>query len=51
MKRVVIVDDSVSYGDLWSNFILERYPDTVKVETYRPSVRRAAEDRRRRSTS
>jgi CheY-like chemotaxis protein len=35
MKRVVIVDDSVSYGDLWSNFILERYPDTVKVESYK----------------
>ena len=34
MKRVVIVDDSVAYGDLWANFILERYPDTVKVETY-----------------
>ena len=34
MKRVVIVDDSVSYGDLWSNFILERYADSVKVETY-----------------
>ena len=34
-KRVVIVDDSVSYGDLWSNFILERYADIVQVETYR----------------
>ena len=33
-KRVVIVDDSVSYGDLWSNFILERYADVAKVETY-----------------
>jgi two-component system NtrC family response regulator len=33
-KRVVIVDDSVSYGDLWSNFILERYPENVDVETY-----------------
>ena len=33
-KRVVIVDDSVSYGDLWSNFILERYADVVNVETY-----------------
>ncbi len=33
-KRVVIVDDSVSYGDLWSNFILERYPDGVNVETF-----------------
>ena len=34
MKRVVIVDDSVAYGELWSNFILERYPDSVNVETY-----------------
>jgi len=34
-KRVVIVDDSVSYGDLWSNFILERYADSVSVETYK----------------
>jgi CheY-like chemotaxis protein len=33
-KRVVIVDDSPAYGDLWSNFILERYPDRVNVETY-----------------
>jgi len=33
-KRVVIVDDSVSYCDLWSNFILERYADAVNVETY-----------------
>jgi CheY-like chemotaxis protein len=34
-KRVVIVDDSPAYGDLWSNFILERYPDRVNVETYK----------------
>ena len=33
-KRVVIVDDSPAYGDLWSNFILERYPEKVSVETY-----------------
>jgi CheY-like chemotaxis protein len=33
-KRIVIVDDSASYGDLWSNFILERYPDVAQVETY-----------------
>ena len=33
-KRVVIVDDSPAYGDLWSNFILERYPDRVSVEAY-----------------
>ena len=34
MKRVVIVDDSPSYCDLWSNFMLERYADVAKVETY-----------------
>lgn len=34
-KRVVIVDDSPAYGDLWSNYILERYPDRVNVEAYR----------------
>lgn len=33
-KRVVIVDDSPAYGDLWSNFILERYPERVSVEAY-----------------
>ena len=33
-KRVVIVDDSPAFGDLWSNFILERYPEKVSVETY-----------------
>ena len=33
-KRVVIVDDSVSYCDLWSNFILERYADLVDLESY-----------------
>jgi CheY-like chemotaxis protein len=33
-KRVVIVDDSPSYCDLWSNFLVERYPDVAKVETY-----------------
>ena len=34
MKRIVIVDDSPAYCDLWSNFITERYADKVKVETY-----------------
>ena len=34
MKRVVIVDDSSSYCDLWSNFILERYADVANIETY-----------------
>ena len=33
-KRVVIVDDSPSYCDLWSNFILDRYSETAAVETY-----------------
>ncbi len=34
MKRVVIVDDSPAYGDLWSSFIKERYAGNVAVETY-----------------
>ncbi|HEX7808960.1 MAG TPA: response regulator [Thermoanaerobaculia bacterium] len=33
-KRVVIVDDSTSYCDLWSNFIGDRYSDVANVETY-----------------
>ena len=33
-KRIVIVDDSAAYADLWSNFILERYEERVNVETY-----------------
>jgi CheY-like chemotaxis protein len=33
-KRVVIVDDSTSYCDLWSNFMTDRYPDVARVETY-----------------
>jgi CheY-like chemotaxis protein len=33
-KRIVIVDDSSSYCDLWSNFILERYQDIAHIETY-----------------
>jgi CheY-like chemotaxis protein len=33
-KRVVIVDDSASYCDLWSNFITERYAESAAVETY-----------------
>ena len=35
MKRIVIVDDSPAYGDLWSNFIAERYPDKASVEAYK----------------
>ena len=34
MKRVVIVDDSPAYGDLWAGFLAERYADGVAVETY-----------------
>jgi CheY-like chemotaxis protein len=34
LKRVVIVDDSPSYCDLWAHFMDERYPKTAKVETY-----------------
>ena len=34
MKRIVIVDDSPAYCDLWSNFITERYAENVRVETY-----------------
>ena len=32
MKRVVIVDDSPAYCELWSEFLRARYP--VEVETY-----------------
>src|SRR5258708_4746475 len=34
MKRVVIVDDSPAFCDLWSNFIGENYPGMAAVETY-----------------
>ena len=33
-KRIVIVDDSPAYCDLWANFITERYPGAAAVETY-----------------
>lgn len=33
-KRIVIVDDSPAYCDLWSNFISERYPEIARVEAY-----------------
>ncbi|MEO6260442.1 MAG: response regulator [Thermoanaerobaculia bacterium] len=33
-KRVVIVDDSPAFCDLWSGFMLERYAAVAKVETY-----------------
>jgi len=34
MKRVVIVDDSPAYCDLWSNFMTERYGENASIETY-----------------
>jgi CheY-like chemotaxis protein len=34
MKRVVIVDDSPAYCDLWSGFLSERYADLAGVEAY-----------------
>ena len=34
MKRIVVVDDSPAFCDLWSNFIGERYGDVAKVEAY-----------------
>jgi CheY-like chemotaxis protein len=33
-KRIVIVDDSPAYCDLWSNFIGERYPEVARVERF-----------------
>jgi len=33
-KRVVIVDDSPAFCDLWSNFMAERYAASANVETY-----------------
>jgi len=33
-KRIVIVDDSPAYCDLWSNFMNERYSDVATIETY-----------------
>ena len=34
MKRVVIVDDSTAYCELWSGYMRERYADAVQVEAY-----------------
>jgi CheY-like chemotaxis protein len=34
MKRIVVVDDSPAFCDLWSNFIGERYADVATVEAY-----------------
>lgn len=33
-KRIVIVDDSVAFCDLWSNLLAERYGEAAAVETY-----------------
>ena len=33
-KRIVIVDDSPAYCDLWSNFMHERYADVATIESY-----------------
>lgn len=35
MKRIVVVDDSPAFCDLWSNFIAQHYPGLADVETYR----------------
>lgn len=34
-KRVVIVDDSVAFCELWSRLMVERYGDLARVEAYR----------------
>jgi CheY-like chemotaxis protein len=34
MKRVVIVDDSAPYCELWGGYLRERYGDSATVETY-----------------
>lgn len=33
-KRVVIVDDSPAFGELWSNMMEQRYGSAAAVETY-----------------
>lgn len=33
-KRVVIVDDSPAFCDLWSNFMTDRYGSLALIETY-----------------
>jgi CheY-like chemotaxis protein len=33
-KRIIIVDDSVSYCDMWADFIRDRFSDIADVETY-----------------
>ena len=34
MKRIVVVDDSPAFCDLWGNFLGQRYSDIANVETY-----------------
>jgi len=34
MKRIVVVDDSPAFCDLWSSFISERYGTVANVEAY-----------------
>lgn len=34
-KRVVIVDDSVAFCELWANLMEQRYGEMAAVETYR----------------
>ena len=34
MKRIVIVDDSPAYCDLWCGFLADRYPEAGAVESY-----------------
>jgi len=34
MKRVVIVDDSIAYCELWAKYLSDRYPGAVQIETY-----------------
>jgi CheY-like chemotaxis protein len=34
-KRVVIVDDSAAFCELWENVMAERYGELAAVETYR----------------
>ncbi len=34
-KRVVIVDDSVAFCELWENILEQRYGEVAAVETYR----------------
>lgn len=35
MKRIVIVDDSPAFCELWCGYIRERYPERTEVEAYK----------------